>query len=336
MSSDLTGFVVGAAPEAELVPLRVTRPRLGLPAPILFESGARHLRDAIRYAVHRAECHVISISLGWFGNSSLHEAVREAVQKNVIVVATSGNYVPLVVWPAAYPEVIAVAGCDAQRRPWPSASTGPQVDVSGPAARVWVAGFTHTGLPAASQSNGTSFATATLAGIAALWLAFHGRAFLLDRYHNECTLNDVFRFLVRQTSDPFSTYTPSGYGAGIYNARRILAAPLPTPADLHLSRPAALPQIPTPLAPFQDAFPNLPHELLAQRLAGLLQVDIAELDSRLAGVQDELLFHLTTHPTLRTDLATPPAAADSSPAEAATAPPLAPAELSETLRRRLR
>jgi hypothetical protein len=53
-------------------------------------------------------------------------------------------------------------------------------------------------------------------------------------------------------------------------------------------------------------------------------------------VQDELLFHLTTHPTLRTYLATPPAAADSSPAEAATAPPLEPAELSETLRRRLR
>jgi thermitase len=336
MSSDLTGFVVGAAPEAELVPLRVTRPRLGLPAPVLFESGARHLRDAIRYAVHRAGCHVISISLGWFGNSSLHEAVREAVQKNVIVVAASGNYVPLVVWPAAYPEVIAVAGCDAQRRPWPGASTGPQVDVSGPAARVWVAGFTQSGLPAASQSNGTSFATATLAGIAALWLAFHGRAFLLDRYHNECTLNDVFRFLVRQTSDPFSTYAPSGYGSGIYNARRILATPLPTPADIALSRPAALPRRPDPLAPFQDAFPDLPHELLAERLAGLLQVDAAELDSRLAGVQDELLFHLTTHPALRTYLAAPPAAADSSPAEAAAAPPLEPAELSETLRSRLR
>ncbi|MFM7174950.1 MAG: hypothetical protein ACKO4U_18135, partial [Caldilinea sp.] len=166
--------------------------------------------------------------------------------------------------------------------------------------------------------------------------AFHGRAFLLDRYHNECTLNDVFRFLVRQTSDPFSTYAPSGYGSGIYNARRILATPLPTPADIALSRPAALPRRPDPLAPFQDAFPDLPHELLAERLAGLLQVDAAELDSRLAGVQDELLFHLTTHPALRTYLAAPPAAADSSPAEAAAAPPLEPAELSETLRSRLR
>ena len=341
MSSDGTGFVVGAAPEAQIVPLRVTRPRLGLPAPILFDSGARALRDAIRYAVDQAGCHVISISLGWFGNGSLQRAIRDAVDRNVIVVAASGNYVPLVVWPAAYPEVIAVAGCDARRRPWIGASIGPQVDVTGPAARVWVAGFTEAGLPCARQSDGTSFATAMLAGIAALWLAYHGRDSLLQRYAGRASLSAVFRHIVQRTCDPFAGLQPNGYGAGIYNARRILSWPLPAAAELEETRlfaPAA-PRIVTPVDTLAAVFPNVPEDVLRLRLAALLHVDAAELDARLAGVEQELLFQIATDPALRAQLSAPllPAADGALPAALPAAAPAAlrTAPCSDALRRRI-
>ena len=342
MSSDVTGFVVGAAPEAEIVPLRVTTPRLGLPAPILFDSGARALRDAIRYAVNQAGCHVISISLGWFGNRSLHQAIRDAVDRNVIVIAAAGNYVPIVVWPAAYPEVIAVAGCDAQRRPWWGASTGPQVDVTGPAARVWVAGFSDAGLPGARQSDGTSFATAMLAGIAALWLAYHGRDYLLHRYAGSTTLSVVFRHVVQTTCDAFAGLRPAGYGAGIYNARRVLSMPLPTAAELGVTGlvAPAVPRVVTPVDTIATAFPGVPEDVLRLRLAALLRVDAAELDVCLAGVEQELLFQVATDPALREQLSAPvaPAAEGVMPAAmpAVAQASLAEAALSETLRRRIR
>ncbi len=160
---------------------------------------------------------MISISLGWFGNWFLHQAIKEAEAKNVILCAASGNYVPLVVWPAAYQEVIAVAGCNAARGPWTDSSTGPQVDVSGPSENVWVAGFSASGLPNAGQSSGTSFGVATVAGVAALWLAYHGRDYLIRRYEDQFTLSDVFRYILGVSSDPFAVPVGSGYGVGIVN-----------------------------------------------------------------------------------------------------------------------
>jgi hypothetical protein len=70
---DLT--VVGVAPSAEIVPFRVTRKHSFVPAPVLFWSGARRLRDAIYLAI-REGCDVISISLGWWKSDSLHRAVQ--------------------------------------------------------------------------------------------------------------------------------------------------------------------------------------------------------------------------------------------------------------------
>lgn len=342
MSSDKTGFVVGAAPAAEIVPLRVTRSRLGgnIPAPILFDSGVRNLRDAIRYAADVAGCHVISISLGWFGSWSLHQAVREAEAKNVIICAASGNYVPLVVWPAAYDEVIAIAGCNAARRPWSGASTGPQVDISGPAERVWVAGFSAAGLPSAGQSNGTSFATAMTAGIAALWLAYHGRDYLLDRYAGRFTLTDVFRHVLRTTCDPFAPGSASnGYGAGIVNARRVLTTPLPTVAQLQAARPRAAAGLaaPTPVDTIAAVFPEVPRDVLRQRLAAMLQAPESELDARLLGVEQELIFQIATDPQLRAQLgATSPTHAGAALAAPAPQATLAHAPLSDRLRARTR
>jgi hypothetical protein len=351
MSSETQGQIVGVAPASTLVPLRVTKPRLGIiPAPVLFADGAGALRDAIRYAISSTvKCHVISISLGWLPNGSLHNAIRDAVRQNVIVCAAAGNYVGFVVWPAAYPEVIAVAGCNAARRPWSGSSAGRKVGISAPAEQVWRARFTSGGAPISQPSDGTSYAVASLAGVAALWLAHHGRAFLLDRYHPAFTLTDVFRWVLGRSSDPFAVDVGDGYGVGIVNARRVLTTPLPSHADLHAALPAAQPVVfaapATPRATEQiiTAFDTLPAEQVRTRLASELEIPPDELDSRLDGVSDEMLFHLLTQPDLRNELIRPvapsPAAMDTG--TAATTPGamrntlLASNQLSARLRDRL-
>lgn len=332
ISSEISGRIMGVAPAAELVPLRVTKPRIfGIPAPILFGSGARALRDAIRYAVNDAHCHVISISLGWFDNQSLHEAIIEAEAKNVIVCAAAGNYTGIVVWPAAYREVLAVAGCNAQRRPWSGSSRGTQVGISAPAENVWVPAFRTDGSPAWHQSNGTSFAVATVAGIAALWLAYHGRQTLLDRYQGQVTLTDVFRYILGLASDSFAVAVGNHFGTGIINARRVLKTPLPTLAQLQsafpaMRAPAALAAPGSPISAIAAVFPMVSEEELRSRLAHIMNIPVAEVDQRLPDVEEEVLFHLVTDLALRTQVTgETPSAAARAPGAGAPAAAAAPA-----------
>lgn len=347
MSAEMTGEIIGVAPKADLVALRVTKPRGVFPSPILFDSGAQALRDAIRYATHVAGCHVISISLGWFYNRGLHAAVREAEVADVIVCAAAGNYTPMVVWPAAYPEVVAVGGCTATRQPWPGSARGSAVDVSGPAENVWVASFTELGSEAPAQSSGTSFAVATVAGVAALWLAYHNRDFLLERYQGQVTLTALFRHVLAQSSDPFpSSLAGIGLGVGIVNARKALKTPLPTLTELQQQAPAAaFAQAPdTPVARIAAAFPDIAPAVLEEWLATNLAIPVAELNQRLAGVEEEIIFQIATDADRRAQLTAASHAinvAPGTPAPAALAGPastamLAEAPLSATLRRRLR
>src|SRR4029450_5320445 len=64
---------------------------------------------AIEHAT-RVECDVITMSLGGPPSLAGHAAVRNAVAKGGIVLAAAGNCVRIVVYPARYDAVIAVAG----------------------------------------------------------------------------------------------------------------------------------------------------------------------------------------------------------------------------------
>ncbi len=337
MSSDRTGRIMGIAPAAELVPLRVTKPRFGvIPAPILFDSGARALRDAIGYATFQADCHVISISLGWFWNRSLHNAIREAEANNVIVCAAAGNYTHLVVWPAAYAEVIAVGGCNAAREPWNGSAYGRSVDISGPAERVWVPGFTEIGAQAPHQSNGTSFAVATLAGVAALWLAYHGRETLLARYGDAFTLTDLFRYVLARSSDDFAVDVGGRYGVGIVNARRALSTPLPSMDELYgavSALPLAAPAPTTPVSEIAALFPEISEDRLRHWLAHQLGVPPADLDDRIAGYEEEIIFQLVTDPGLRDQLIAPVPTPDGAAVPLASPAPATPLPTQQLSRR---
>ncbi|RKH60124.1 peptidase S8 and S53, subtilisin, kexin, sedolisin [Corallococcus aberystwythensis] len=287
-------FVDGIAPKAEVVPLRVAKPTLFVPSPVLFNVGVDRLRDAIGFAIQR-RLHVISISLGWLPNAGLHRVIQQAVRENIIVIAAAGNYTgPIVVWPGAYDEVVTMAACNASAEPWAFSAWGKAVDATGPGEKVWTA---QPG-DKVEQSSGTSFATATVAGVAALWLAHHGRDHLLARYQGGATLAQVFRHVLRATCEPWPQ-SQLAWGAGLVNAKACLEQPLPDMPALVSSRAALREEAPDTVT---STFSGLPEADVLRNLATTLGVDeqkAARLDTAYGR---ELRFWALTHPPFRHSL----------------------------------
>lgn len=210
------GAMVGAAPDATLVPVRC------IETVAVFDQSP--VAQAIDYA-RRQGAHVITMSLGGVPSMALHAALRRAVEANVIVVAAAGNCVSEVVWPARYGAAIAVAGVSEADRPWRGSSHGPDVDISGPAEFVLRADGRDPATPPAAVSGGqgTSFATAMTAGIAALWLAHHGRDRLIGLLPPGWRLQDLFRALLRASAHVTPGHDPHEFGPGVVRADRLLA-----------------------------------------------------------------------------------------------------------------
>ncbi len=161
---DNTSGVVGVAPRCRVMPLRVN-----------LTSGFNANRaDAINYVADQAKAHtgrryVINCSWKMSGNhTGVHNAIINAVNKNVVVCFAAGNadrnidVTPQ--YPAVYPEVIAVAATDQRdERAWFS-NYGKKVDVSAPGVNIYstVPGSNH------GYKNGTSMASPHVAGLAAL------------------------------------------------------------------------------------------------------------------------------------------------------------------------
>ncbi len=219
IASRAAGEVVGTAPEAVLVPIRSV-----LSVVQVFDGDVARAVDYAR----SVGCSVISMSIGGRGFNGLQAAIQRAVDEGMIVMAAAGNYVGFVAAPASYPECLAVAATTIDDQPWSGSSRGAQVDISAPGQAVWTAasnkgpdGPVYT----VEQGDGTSFAVAALAGIAALWLAHHGPATIKQKYGG--MTQEVFRLLVALTCRTPSGWDGSRYGAGIVDAKALLDAALP-------------------------------------------------------------------------------------------------------------
>ena len=207
--------ISGSAPEAMHMPIRA------------ITNVIRINQISVAAAIHRAVddgAHVITMSRGGIPAAALQSAVRRAVAADVIVMAAAGNCVRAVVWPARYEECLAVGGTDSGDAIWRGSCRGPAVDISAPAQNVYKAGATG---PAVDQGQGTSFAVALTAGVAALWLAHRGRAVLVAaaRARGE-TLQDMFRRLLRATARRPAGWDSHNLGAGIVDAAALLRADL--------------------------------------------------------------------------------------------------------------
>ncbi|NOK18185.1 S8 family peptidase [Corallococcus carmarthensis] len=285
-------FVDGIAPDAETIPLRVAKPNLFVPSPVLFNVGVDRLRDALWFAIER-RLHVISVSLGWLPNAGLHRAIQQAVRENIIVIAAAGNYTgPIVVWPGAYDEVVTLAACNASAEPWAFSSWGRAVDATGPGEKVWTA---QPG-DKVEQSSGTSYATAIVAGIAALWLAYHGRDQLLARYQGGATLAQVFRHVLRATCEPWPR-SEAAWGAGLVNAKACLESPLP---DISALEPLGMKSLGKGASDTVAAtFSGLPEADVRRGLATTLGVDEQKAARLDMAYGRELRFWALSHPGFR-------------------------------------
>jgi hypothetical protein len=269
---ELSRCPTGPALGARLVPLRVGRSVVVLDTDRL----SRAILDASgddRSRV-KAETQVMSISMGGLATWTLWDAVKKAEARGYLIVAAAGNYVRTVVWPARFPSVIAVAATNVGCRPWSGSSAGPAVDVSAPGESVWRASLTEDGADTTGMSKGTTYATATVAGVAALWLARHAGTPELDELRRRGELASAFQALLGQTAwkpgtisarvpcDEGALWDSSRYGAGILDAPALLEAPLAELSRPRMLAPASIEELPlwsslypeetSPLTPIED------------------------------------------------------------------------------------
>ncbi|MCG8671835.1 MAG: S8/S53 family peptidase [Pseudomonadales bacterium] len=226
----------GAAPYSEVIPIRIT------PTVLLTPITMSYMAEAINYSVAQG-AKVISVSLGGFADDggALHDTIKAAQEAGVIVVAAAGNGpwgvgLPLIYFvakPAIYPETIAVCGSNAEEQPWKDSSNGSAVDICAPAENIrrarsgWINLTEH--VKDTDQSEGTSMSTALTAGVAALWISYHGYDNLVAFYGGEAqkvpeAFKEILNTVGHRRPDNWNTYR---YGSGIIDAAKVLQAPLP-------------------------------------------------------------------------------------------------------------
>ena len=153
----------GAAPGVQILPVRV-----------LDASGsgsASNVAKGIIWATDHG-ARVINLSLGGGKSEGLRQALQYANAKQVVVVSAGGNNAQAgnaPMYPAAYPEAIAVASIDSNLAHSAFSNTGRYLDVSAPGEGIvssW--GTSNT---AYADASGTSMATPYAAAVAALIIA---------------------------------------------------------------------------------------------------------------------------------------------------------------------
>ena len=295
IASRKEGGVLGAAPRATVVPIRTVQSVVQ----VLDSNVARAVRQA-----HQRGCHVITMSLGGRGFFGLRSAIQAAVDDGVIVMAAAGNKVGIVVAPAVYPECLAVAAMNAADRPWSGSSRGRrEVDIAAPGESVWVASVDSTVQPPRfleRRHNGTSFAVATLAGVAALWLGHHGRDRIIDTV-GRSNVQRAFRQLLRGPGKRVPSGWDDRFGAGIVDSVELLSADLPAISELP---PLELPEVFDPVARLGGVLGELDRDQIRITTAELLDIPPEEVDTLPENAVSELVYRIAEDDVLRADLTT--------------------------------
>jgi subtilisin family serine protease len=196
---------------------------------------------------------LVSMSLGGpLPRKRLYYSLQYANAQGIIPIAAAGNKIPrfifnkFVVWPAHYNNVLAVAAVDVNQNPWEDSSKGVQVDIAAPGHEVWrarsskVAGREYFDV---QRSSGTSYATAIVAGIVAIWEGFHGEEKMKEY---ESYRLDLLKYIIAKSRqngelgqircDQFKMscqdISLGHYGPGIINLKAVLNVELPTLVEL--------------------------------------------------------------------------------------------------------
>jgi subtilisin family serine protease len=155
--------LMGSAPEARLLAIRAFGSK-GSKGP---ESTSYVILRGLSYAAeHGAQ--IINMSFAGPKDPLIERGIAATAARGILMVAAAGNAgaksPPL--YPAAYPNVIAVSGTDAQERLFAASNRGNHIAIAAPGADIF--------LPAPDDkyqiTSGTSFSAAYVSGVAALML----------------------------------------------------------------------------------------------------------------------------------------------------------------------
>ncbi|WP_050030189.1 S8/S53 family peptidase [Verrucomicrobium sp. BvORR034] len=225
-----SGTVRGTAPNVSVVPFRIS--------PTVVNFNPDRITEGLRRAI-AAGCDVITMSMGCPEprTQDMRRLIQRAVNDGVIFCTAAGNIIgsnnitPIVVWPAAYDEVIAVAGSNCMKQLWSGSSRGPEVNITAPGESVW----RLVAKGSSGPESGTSYAAPATAGIAACWLAHHGgRAAIAAHYGGQAKYVPLaFAHLLRTVAfnRPDRWNVRLG-GSGILDAEKLLKANLPAKSAL--------------------------------------------------------------------------------------------------------
>jgi serine protease len=249
----------GTAPSAKLLTIRTVN------SPALTNHDVDRLARAYHKIVdENIDVHVITMSLGHYDmEGSRRDKLSQAMcraqnEKDLITIAAGGqttSWAPIteVMFPARFDHVIAIGGYEArsgsgplenrQREYYKVGHYGSGIDATGPAKNVCSSQVKEVkdGNPVYDYNDGegTSYATALTGGVAALWLAHHGRQELID-FFAPYTLNQAFQMALRMSAHKSNWYNSANwwqasnwydvknYGGGMIDAEKILQTALST------------------------------------------------------------------------------------------------------------
>jgi hypothetical protein len=193
---------------------------------------------AVRFAADNG-ANIISLSLGSNQDDPyLHQQIDYAISKGVVVVAAAGNDgCNCMVYPAAYPEVIAVGASDSANHRASFSSYGTNLDVlapgtSGDVCSTFYASTNPTSAYSCSYS-GTSFAAPIVAGLAALILQ-------QDPSTSVSAMADIISRNAAKLTDMNGLTFTQQQGYGLISAPpSLLAVTIPSPAGQILNKGSA-------------------------------------------------------------------------------------------------
>ncbi len=153
----------------------------------------------------QSDARIMNLSFAGPADSLIERTVAAAYRRNIVLVAAAGNAGPASapLYPAAYPEVIAVSATNGKRQIYSASNRGKYVAISARGVDVLVA---HVNNSYATES-GTSFAAAEVSGVVACLLEKRPKA-----------SPDDIRAALQKTATSFSDIDSNGAGYGIVNA----------------------------------------------------------------------------------------------------------------------
>ncbi|WP_228688221.1 type VII secretion-associated serine protease mycosin [Amycolatopsis keratiniphila] len=221
----------GVAPDAEILPVRVSDRDLGDQGEQL-RIDPQVVANGVRYAADQG-AKVINLSLAGFDDFAvIRDAVAYAVSRDALVVAAAGNgqrdtTVAFPSYPASYEGVLGVGAVDIDGARMTGSQIGSYVDLMAPGAKV----LTAARVDGHAYVDGTSFATPFVAGTAALVRAAWPRL----------SAPEVARRLIATAAPSRGGNGSAAYGHGLVDPYRAVTDGLdtrgPDALPAHVPRP---------------------------------------------------------------------------------------------------